>query len=143
MIRRIVFASLVAGLTGLFLSTIPAGEPKPKEKPAALPTVADVFPMAVDLEKDPTPEKWQDLFDRILEVQREIETSGKRLPYSDRKKMVKVNEHRILPLAKPGLHSLWTGNRHVSKAAPGPGGSYINTAVAIMPNSLTNEANKN
>lgn len=134
---------LVAGIALLALRPLGADEPKDRPAAPAAPRVADLFPMAVNLEANNTPENWQDLFDRIAEVQRDVEAASKRLPYAKREQMAAVKNHRILPLAKPGLHSLWHTARHVSKAAPGPGGSYINTAVAVMPLSLTNEANKN
>lgn len=133
---------LIAGICiGVLASAARGGAGEPKTAEARKPRI---FEVVVALEKEKTEVQWERLFDLVAAIQKEVESkAGEDVPYKSRKAMVDIAAHRKLPLAKPGLHSLWSSKRHVSKVPPGPGGSYINTAVAVLPNSLSNQAPKN
>ena len=103
----------------------------------------EIFQVGAALEKEKKDAQWERLFDLVAAIQKDVEGKTERLPYKSRKAMVDVAAHRKLPMAKPGLHSRWSQARHVSKTPPGPGGTYIHTAVAVMPNSLSNQVPKN
>jgi hypothetical protein len=128
------------GLAVLLPAGLGAGNDGKRNKERNSP---EVFDLCTLLEQEKKDAHWDRLFDLVAAIQKDVEAKAGQPPYKDLKAMVKVAEHRKLPLAKPGLHSRWSSARHASKTPPGPGGTYINTAVAVMPSSLTNQVPKN
>jgi hypothetical protein len=129
--------SWLIAITGLvaLLAAVQGGDEAKKAKERPVP---EIFQVAVALERDKKDEQWDRLFSLVSAIQKDVEAKAERLPYKDRKAMVDIEAHRKLP-AKPGLFSRWSNARHASKTPPGPGGTYIHTAVAVMPNSLANQ----
>ena len=120
---------LVCAGLAMFLSAGRAQEDATKTRERKSP---EIFQVAVALEREKIDEQWERLFDLVAAIQKDVETKAEQLPYKDRKALVDVTAHRQLAKAKAGLHSRWSESRHVSKTPPGPGGTYIHTAVAVI-----------